>query len=71
MLPCFVRHTHSRSLIATLYLGIGDNFNSNNIINMAAVLFMWIVMPVSVGLSTCGVHPARGVCVVRSMRQGV
>jgi hypothetical protein len=32
-------------LITTLYLGIGDDFNPGNYINMAAVLFMWIVMP--------------------------
>lgn len=32
-------------LILTLYLGIGDDFNSSNLINMAAVLFMWVTMP--------------------------
>ncbi|WIA12825.1 hypothetical protein OEZ85_006453 [Tetradesmus obliquus] len=32
-------------LIMTLYLGIGDDFNAGNYINMAAVLFMWITMP--------------------------
>jgi hypothetical protein len=32
-------------LIMTLYLGIGDDFNPGNYINMAAVLFMWITMP--------------------------
>ena len=32
-------------LIMTLYLGIGDDFNPGNYINMGAVLFMWITMP--------------------------
>jgi hypothetical protein len=32
-------------LILTLYLGIGDDFNPGNYINMAAVLFMWVTMP--------------------------
>ncbi|KAF6250828.1 P-loop containing nucleoside triphosphate hydrolase protein [Scenedesmus sp. NREL 46B-D3] len=32
-------------LMMTLYLGIGDDFNPGNYINMAAVLFMWITMP--------------------------
>jgi hypothetical protein len=32
-------------LIMTLYLGIGNDFDSSNFINMAAVLFMWITMP--------------------------
>lgn len=32
-------------LILTLYLGVGDDFNPSNYINMAAVLFMWVVMP--------------------------
>lgn len=30
-------------LILTLYLGIGNDFATSNIINIAAVLFMWWV----------------------------
>lgn len=32
-------------LIMTLYLGIGDNYDSDNLINIAAVLFMWCTLP--------------------------
>lgn len=32
-------------LIMTLYLGIGDNFSPGNLINICAVLFMFVVMP--------------------------
>jgi len=32
-------------LIMTLYLGIGDDFTPSNYINMAAVLFLWAVLP--------------------------
>ncbi len=32
-------------LIMTLYLGIGNDFSNDNYINMAAVLFMWCVLP--------------------------
>ena len=29
----------------TLYWGVGSKFNPSNYVNMAAVLFMWCVMP--------------------------
>lgn len=29
----------------TLYLGVGDEFNDSNYINIAAVLFMWCTLP--------------------------
>lgn len=32
-------------LVATLYLGIGDDFEQDNVLNMAAVLFMWSTLP--------------------------
>ncbi|EFJ44628.1 hypothetical protein VOLCADRAFT_95021 [Volvox carteri f. nagariensis] len=32
-------------LIMTLYLGIGDEFIESNYVNIAAVLFMWCVLP--------------------------
>ena len=32
-------------MIMTLYLGIGNNFAPNNLINICAVLFMFVVMP--------------------------
>ena len=32
-------------LILTLYLGIGNDFKPSNIINIAAVLFMWVTLP--------------------------
>mmetsp|Transcript_15663 Transcript_15663/g.27086 ORF Transcript_15663/g.27086 Transcript_15663/m.27086 type:complete len:488 (-) Transcript_15663:808-2271(-) len=32
-------------LIMTLYLAVGDDFNQSNIINISAVLFMWITLP--------------------------
>ncbi|GLI65656.1 hypothetical protein VaNZ11_009256 [Volvox africanus] len=32
-------------LIMTLYLGIGDEFEDSNYINIAAVLFMWCTLP--------------------------
>ncbi|KAG2450267.1 hypothetical protein HYH02_004778 [Chlamydomonas schloesseri] len=32
-------------LIMTLYLGIGDEFNDANYVNIAAVLFMWCTLP--------------------------
>jgi ATP-binding cassette, subfamily G (WHITE), member 2 len=33
------------ALIATLYLGIGDDLKPDNVLNIAAVLFMWCTMP--------------------------
>jgi ATP-binding cassette subfamily G (WHITE) protein 2 len=32
-------------IIFTLYWSIGDNFNSDNLINIGAVLFMWCTLP--------------------------
>ncbi len=32
-------------LIMTLYLGIGDEFQDSNYINISAVLFMWCTLP--------------------------
>ena len=32
-------------LIATLYLGIGDDLEPSNYLNIAAVLFMWTTLP--------------------------
>jgi ATP-binding cassette, subfamily G (WHITE), member 2 len=32
-------------LVATLYLGIGDDYAPDNVLNIAAVLFMWTTLP--------------------------
>eukprot|EP00195_Chlamydomonas_chlamydogama_P009759 CAMPEP_0202901782 /NCGR_PEP_ID=MMETSP1392-20130828/14649_1 /ASSEMBLY_ACC=CAM_ASM_000868 /TAXON_ID=225041 /ORGANISM="Chlamydomonas chlamydogama, Strain SAG 11-48b" /LENGTH=615 /DNA_ID=CAMNT_0049588397 /DNA_START=85 /DNA_END=1932 /DNA_ORIENTATION=+ len=32
-------------LVMTLYLGIGDDFDPSNYINISAVLFMWVTLP--------------------------
>ncbi|KAG1653791.1 hypothetical protein FOA52_007815 [Chlamydomonas sp. UWO 241] len=42
-------------LIMTLYLGIGDNITSDNIINISAVLFMWAATP---GFAASGYMPS-------------
>jgi ATP-binding cassette, subfamily G (WHITE), member 2 len=38
-------------LMGTLYLGIGDDLEPSNYINIAAVLFMWCTMPACVPIS--------------------
>ena len=40
-------------LVATLYLGIGNDFEPTNYVNIAAVLFMWSTLPACALLFTC------------------
>jgi hypothetical protein len=43
--PIHVVQIITTVLVTTLYLGIGDDFKPNNVMNIAAVLFMWVTMP--------------------------
>jgi ATP-binding cassette, subfamily G (WHITE), member 2 len=36
---------HPWHLLLCRYLGVGDNYGSDNLINIAAVLFMWCTLP--------------------------